>query len=83
MSGRLGIPLAKEARALLESVTSSSQKKGKRKRLPDTRVVDDPEAYKLSRAKAAVAPAKVETPSTVFAEPSPAKSAKKKKSSES
>ena len=44
VKGKLGIPSAKEAKALLEGAASSSQKKGKRKRpaLPDTRVVDDP-----------------------------------------
>ena len=72
---------AKEAKALLESATSSSQKKGKRKIMPDTRVMDDLEAYKLSKVEAAAAPAKVGTPSSVSAEPSPAKSAEKEKSS--
>ena len=57
MSGRFSIPLAKEAKALLEGAASSSQKKGKRKRssIPDTKVVDDPEGYKLSKAEAAAA----------------------------
>ena len=57
MSRKIGIPSAKEARALLEGAASSSQKKGKRKRpaLPDTWVVDDPEGYKLSKAKATFA----------------------------
>ena len=45
MSGRHGIPLAKEAKALLESATSLSQKKkAEMKRMSDTRVVDDPKA---------------------------------------
>ena len=61
MSGKFSIPLAKEAKALLEGAASSSQKKekkGKRKRstLPDTRVVDNPMEYKLSRAEAASVP---------------------------
>ena len=57
MSGRFGIPLDKEAKALLEGVASSPQKnKGKRKRLLDTRVVDEPEAYKLSKVEAASTP---------------------------
>ena len=53
MSGKLGIPSTKEARALLEGEASSSQKKGKRKRpaLLDTRVVDDPEGYRLSKVE--------------------------------
>ena len=48
VKGKLGIPSAKEARALLEATASSSHKKGKRKRLAllDIRVVDDPEGYK-------------------------------------
>ena len=60
---------------------SSSQKKGKRKRLPDTKVVDDPEAYKLSKAEVATAPAKIGMIGSVSVEPSPAKPPKKKKSS--
>ena len=62
---------------------SLTQNKGKRKRssLPDTRVVGDLEAYKLSKAEAAAA--KVGTPTSVSTELSPAKSTKKKsKSSE-
>ena len=58
MSGRHRIPSAKEAKALIESATSSSQKKkGKRKRVPNTRVVDDSEAYKLSKVEIAPTPA--------------------------
>ena len=57
MRGTYGIPLAKEAKALLEGAASSSQKKkGKRKRMSDMRVVDDPEAYKLSNIEATFAP---------------------------
>ena len=58
MSSMYGIPCSKEAKALLEGVASSSQKKkGRRKRLPYTRVMDDPKAYKLSKVEAASAPA--------------------------
>ena len=47
VKGKLGIPSAKEAKALLEGAASSSQKKGTRKRpLADTRVVDNPEGYR-------------------------------------
>ena len=84
MSGRHRIPLAK---ALLESVMSSSQKKkGIRKRLLDTRVMDDPEAYKLSKAKATSTPAATQDgtpPASTFVEPSPAKFAKKVRSKSS
>ena len=76
VKGKLGIPSAKEARALLKCVASSSHKKGKRKRpaLPDTRVVDDPEGYKQSKAEAAsVIPAGTHT--TLSPDPSPARSA--------
>ena len=54
MSGRISIPSAKEAKALMKGAASSSQREKKRNRaaLPDTRVVDDPEAYKQSRADA-------------------------------
>ena len=57
MSGKFSIPSAKEAKKLLKGAASSSQKEKKRKRgpLPDTRVVDDPEAYKQSRAAASAA----------------------------
>ena len=47
------------------------------------RVVDDPEAYKPSKAEATAAPAKVRTPSFVSVGSSLAKSAKKKKFSKS
>ena len=59
MSGKFSIPSAKETRALLEGTASSSKTKGKRKRLalPNTRVMDDPEGYKLSKTEAASAPA--------------------------
>ena len=48
MSGKFSIPSAKEAKKLLKGAASSSQKERKRKRGPlvDTRVVDEPEAYK-------------------------------------
>ena len=53
VKGKLGIPSAKEAKALLEGAVSSSHKKGKRKRpLADTRVVDDPEGYRQSKVEA-------------------------------
>ena len=57
VKSKLGILSAKEARALLEGAASSSHKKGKRKRtaLPETRVMDDPEGYKQSKAEAASA----------------------------
>ena len=52
MSGKFSIPLAKEAKALLEGAVSSLQKnKGKRKRLLDTKVVDDLEDYKMSKRR--------------------------------
>ena len=51
--------------------------------MPDTKVVDDPEAYKLSKVEAAIAPAKVGTPSSISTEPFPSRSAKKNKSFES
>ena len=59
---------------------SSSQKEKKRKRgpLPDTRVVDDPEAYKQSKAAASTAQTGT-PPVSASVEPSPAKSAKKAK----
>ena len=87
MSGKLGISSAKEARALLEGAASSSQNKGKRKRLalPDTRVMDDLEGYKLSKAEAASAPTtKAGTPpASASVEPSPAKATKKERSNSS
>ena len=48
MSGHFSIPSTKEAKRLLKSAASSSQKEKKRKRGPlaDTRVMDDPEGYK-------------------------------------
>ena len=48
MSRKLSIPSAKEAKALMKGVASSSQRENKRKRvaLPNTRVMNDPEAYK-------------------------------------
>ena len=71
MSGKFSIPSAKKANALLEGLASSS--------IPVTRVVDDPEAYKLSKDEAASMPMIAGTPPTsVSAELSPAKSAKKK-----
>ena len=84
VKGKLGIPSTKEARALLEGAASSSHKKGKRKRpaLPDTRVVDDPEGYKQSKAEVASAPAAgvhVSLSINLF----PARSAKKAKSKSS
>ena len=82
VKGKLGIPSAKEAKALLEGAASSSQKKGKRKRGPqvDTRVVDDPEGYKQSKAEAASVAA---AGARVSPDPSPAKSAKRAKSKSS
>ena len=54
MSRKLSIPSAKEVKALMKGVASSSEKERKRKRstLPDTRAVDGPEAYKVSKAEA-------------------------------
>ena len=51
MSGKFSISSAKEDRALLKGATSSSQKEKKRKRssLLNTRVVDDPVGYKMSK----------------------------------
>ena len=83
VKGKLGIPSAKEARALVEGAASSSQKKGKRKRpLPDTRVVDDPEGYKQSKIEAASAAA-AGAHTTVSPDPSPARSIKRVKSKSS
>ena len=81
MSGKLGIPSAKDSRALLEGAASSSQKKGKRKRLTllNTRVTDDPKGYKLSKAEVAATQAGT-TLATTSIEPSLAKSTKKAKS---
>ncbi|KAL5543291.1 hypothetical protein UlMin_011001 [Ulmus minor] len=62
-----------------EGAASSSQREKKRKRvvLADTRVVDDPEAYKLSKAEAASA-AVGKSQSTGSGEPSPGKAKKAK-----
>ena len=83
VKGKLGIPSAKEEKALLEGATSSSQKKSKRKRPQvDTRVVDDPEGYKQSKIEAtSVAAAGAHV--TVSPDPSSAKSAKRVKSKSS
>ena len=84
VKGKLGILSAKEAKALLEGATSSSHKKGKRKRLdlPDTRVVDDPEGYKQSKAEVASAPA-AGVHTSLSPNLSPTRSAKKAKSKSS
>ena len=87
MSGRYGIPSAKEAKALLKGVVSSSQKKKgkrkkKRKRMPDTRVVDDLEVYELSKVEATFAPMAIQAGTSLASasiELSPAKSPKKGK----
>ena len=68
----------------MKDAASSSQKEKKRKRgpLPDTRVVDDPEAYKQS--KAAASTILTGTPAVSGSVgPSPAKSAKKAKTKSS
>ena len=80
MSGKLSIPSAKEAKALMKGAMSSSQREKKRKRvaLPDTRVVDDPEVYKQSRAEA-VSTQVGKSQGAVSTEPSPVKSSKKAK----
>ena len=79
MSGRINIPSAKEAKLMMKGAASSSQREKKRKRvvLADTRVVDDPEAYKLSKAEAASA-AVGKSQSTGSGEPSPGKAKKAK-----
>ncbi|KAL5580129.1 hypothetical protein UlMin_012571 [Ulmus minor] len=79
MSGRINIPSAKEAKLMMKGAASSSQREKKRKRvvLADTRVVDDPEAYKLSKAEAASA-AIGKSQSTGSGEPSPGKAKKAK-----
>ena len=84
MSGKFSIPSAKEANQLLKGAASSSQKEKKRKRgpLPDTRVVDDPEAYRQSRAAASAAQEGT-LPVSRSVEPSAAKSAKKAKTKSS
>ena len=68
----------------MKGAASSSQKEKKRKRgpLPDTRVVDDPEAYKQSRAAASAAQAGTPAVSRSVG-PSPAKSVKKAKTKSS
>ena len=80
MSGKLSIPSAKEAKALMKGAVSSSQREKKRKRvaLPDTRVGDYPEAYKQSRAEA-VSTLVGKSQGAASAEPSPVKPAKKAK----
>ncbi|KAL5582334.1 hypothetical protein UlMin_014776 [Ulmus minor] len=79
MSERINIPSAKEAKLMMKGAASSSQREKKRKRvvLADTRVVDDPEAYKLSKAEAASA-AVGKSQSTGSGEPSPGKAKKAK-----
>ena len=81
MSGKFSIPSAKEAKLLLRGAASSSQKEKKRKRgpLPNTRVVDDPEAYKQSKALASATQTGTPPVSTSI-KPSPVRSAKKAKS---
>ena len=81
MSGSFSIPFAKEAKALLKGAASSSQKEKKMKRqaLPDTRVIDDPEGYRQSKAEAAATQTGTPPVSTSI-KPSPAKSAKNAKS---
>lgn len=72
MNGKLGVLLAKEARALLKCAVSLLQKKKKRKRssLLDTRVMDDPLGYKLSKAETATTYDGT-PPMSTFVEPSP------------
>ncbi|KAL5573252.1 hypothetical protein UlMin_022849 [Ulmus minor] len=86
MSRKFNIPSAKDAKKLLKGAASSSQKEKKRKRGPlaDTRVVDDPEAYKQSRAAASAAQEGT-LPVSGSIEPTPEKSVKtaKTKSSKS
>ena len=84
MSGKFSIPSAKDAKKLLKGAASSSQKEKKRKRgpLPDTRVVDDPEAYKQSRAAASAAQEGA-PPASGSVEPTPTKPAKKAKTKSS
>ena len=84
MSGRFSIPSAKDAKKLLKSAASSSQKEKKRKRavLADTRVVDDPEAYKQSRAAASAAQEGT-PPVSGSVEPTATKPAKKAKTKSS
>ena len=78
MSGKFNIPSAKEAKALLKGTASLSQKEKKRKRLAllDTRVVDDPKGYRLSKAETnAIQTGK--PPVSASVKPSSAKSTKK------
>ena len=57
MSGKFNIPSAKETKALLKGAASSSQKnKRKRLTLPNTRVVNERVAAKMSTTKVAYAP---------------------------
>ena len=81
MSGKFSISSTKEARVLLKGAASSSQKEKKRKRqvFPDTRVVDDPEGYKQSKAGASAAQTGTPLVSTSV-EPSLVKPPKKAKS---
>ena len=84
LSGMFNIPSAKEAKSLLEGVVSLSQKK-KRKRstLPDTKVVDNHAATKISVAKASAAPFATPTgtlQATTSTNPSPAKFLRKARS---
>ena len=69
---------------MLKGAASSSQKEKKRKRgpLPDTRVVDDPKAYKQSKAAASAAQTGT-PPVSGSVVPSLAKSAKKVKTKSS
>ena len=80
MSGRISIPSAKEAKALMKGAASSLQREKKTKRvaLPNTRVMDDPEAYKQSKTEAASASVG-KSQGAASTEPSPVKSAKKAK----
>ena len=77
MSGKFSIPSTKEAKALLKDAASSSQKEKKRKRpaLLDTRVVDDPEGYRMSKAETTLIQAGT-PPMSASVAPSPARSAK-------
>ncbi|KAL5544751.1 hypothetical protein UlMin_008535 [Ulmus minor] len=84
MSGNFNIPSAKEAKQLLKGAASSSQKEKKRKRgpLPNTRVVNNPEAYKQSKAATSATQIGM-PPVSGSVEPSLAKSAKKAKTKSS
>ena len=65
----------------MKGAASSSQREKKRKRaaLPDTRVVDDPEAYRQKRAGSSAA----QTSAQLAPDSSPAKAAKKPRSKSS